>query len=210
MSLSKKRVEPHSREPIESSVRQRIVKGARSHFFAHGFRGVTMDDLAGELGMSKKTLYAHFRSKTALLEAVLTDKFLTVDADLARMTSGALPDIPATMYKLLGSFQRHLQEIQPPFVRDMHRNAPEMFKSIQRRRRTLVEKHFGKVLGEGRRQGIIRKDLPTGLMIEILLGTIDSIMNPTKLVELHLTPDIALSTSLKIFFHGVITCQPKL
>ena len=39
---------------------RRIVAGARRYFFAHGFRGVTMDDLAAELAMSKKTLYAHF------------------------------------------------------------------------------------------------------------------------------------------------------
>jgi hypothetical protein len=42
-------------------------------------------------------------------------------------------------------------------------------------------------------------------MIEILLGTINSIINPAKMVELHLTPDTALSTILKIFFNGVMT-----
>jgi len=193
-----------SQGTLEGSARQRIVAGAQCHFFAHGFRGVTMDDLAEELGMSKKTLYANFRSKTALLEAVLVDKFHRADADLGQVTSGGLPDIVSTVRQLLACLQRHLQEIQPPFVRDMHRNAPEMFKSIQGSRRKLVERHFGKVLTEGRRKGIIRKDIPTGLMIEILLGTIDSIINPAKIVELDVTPDTALSTILTIFFHGVI------
>jgi AcrR family transcriptional regulator len=200
------RIEPPSRRaPTRNSTRQRIIEGARSHFFTHGFRGVTMDDLAGELGMSKKTLYAHFSSKTALVVAVLDDKFRTVDADLGRVTSGGLPDIHATMHHLLGSLQQHIQEIQPPFVRDVHRNAPELFKSIQLRRRTMVEKHFGKVLGAGRRQGIVRKDIPTGTMIEILLGTIDAIVNPARMTELKLTPHTALSTILKIFFYGVLT-----
>jgi len=206
-------VDPPSRlAPARNSTRQRIVQGARNHFFANGFRGVTMDDLAGELGMSKKTLYAHFPSKTALLEAVLDDKFRTVDADLGRVTSGGLPDIHATMQQLLGSLQQHLQEIQPPFVRDVHRNAPELFKSIQLRRRAMVEKHFGKVLGEGRRQGIVRKDIPTGTMIEILLGTIDAIVTPARVTQLKLTPQTALSSILKIFFYGVLTesHRPKL
>ena len=44
-------------------IRQRIVEAARAHFFSHGFRRVTMDDLAEELGISKKTLYAHFPGK---------------------------------------------------------------------------------------------------------------------------------------------------
>jgi len=55
------------------SNRQRIVEAARTHFFSHGFRRVTMDDLAAELAISKKTLYAYFPSKTALLEDVLAD-----------------------------------------------------------------------------------------------------------------------------------------
>src|SRR5690349_12620790 len=64
---------------------RRIIAAARSYFFAHGFRSVTMDDLAADLGMSKKTLYAAFASKETLLEAVLNDKFTSVEADLARL-----------------------------------------------------------------------------------------------------------------------------
>lgn len=191
------------------AVRERIVAGARGHFFAHGFRGVTMDDLAREVGMSKKTLYAHFRSKETLLKAVLAVKFRQVDADLAQVTAGGRPGLVAAMRELVARLQRHLQEIQPPFVRDMHRTAPEMFKAIQARRRELVERHFGRVLGEGRRKGIIRRDISTGLMIEILLGAIDAILNPAKIVELGLAPEAALSTILTIFFQGVVTERNK-
>ncbi len=90
-----------------------------------------MDDLAEELGMSKKNaLRAHYRSKSVLLEAVLGDKFNEVEAELRRMTSGGMPDIVSTMRQLLTCLQRQLQEIQQPFVRDIHRHAPEMFRLI--------------------------------------------------------------------------------
>jgi AcrR family transcriptional regulator len=36
--------------------RQLIVSAARAHFFSHGFGRVTIDDLAEEFGISKKTL----------------------------------------------------------------------------------------------------------------------------------------------------------
>ena len=72
--------------------RQQIVEAARAHFFSHGFRSVTMDDLAEELGISKKTLYAHFPGKIALLEAVLANKFAGVEAKL-REVSRAHPTI---------------------------------------------------------------------------------------------------------------------
>ena len=55
---------------------ERIVAGARKHFFVHGFWSVTMDDLANELAISKKTLYTRFQSKAALLE----DRYPVVSA----------------------------------------------------------------------------------------------------------------------------------
>src|SRR6266436_1564863 len=93
-SLGKIRADAPHRSSGESG-RHRIVEAARAHFFNHGFRSVTMDDLAAELGISKKTLYAHFASKTVLLEAVLADKFASVSSTLERITREHPHDFPA-------------------------------------------------------------------------------------------------------------------
>src|ERR1044072_5308273 len=90
-----------SRRQKNSPVRQRIVDSARAHFFSHGFRSVTMDDLALELGISKKTLYAYFPGKFDLLEAVLADKLAGVEATLREVTRGRSRDFPATLRDLL-------------------------------------------------------------------------------------------------------------
>src|SRR4029078_5649114 len=81
--------------------RQRIIDAARAHFFNHGFRSVTMDDLAEELGISKKTLYAYFPGKFDLLEAVLADKLTSVEATLKEVTGAHPNDFPATLRELL-------------------------------------------------------------------------------------------------------------
>src|SRR5437660_12899470 len=129
--------------------RQRIVDAARIHFFSHGFRSVTMDDLAEELGISKKTLYAHFPGKVDLLEAVLADKFAGVEAALKEVTRAHPHDFPATLHELLAGTQRELDEIKPPFVRDMRQKAPDGFKVVEHRRASLIGRHFGKLFVEG-------------------------------------------------------------
>src|SRR6266568_9488945 len=121
--------------------RQRIVDAARAHFFSHGFRRVTMDDLAAELGISKKTLYAHFPGKIDLLEAVLADKFAGVEATLKEVTRAHPHDFPATLHALLAGTQRELDEIKPPFVRDMRQKAPDVFKVVEHRRAALIGRH---------------------------------------------------------------------
>ena len=193
----------------ENPAAQRMITAARRHFFAHGFRGVTMDDLAEELGMSKKTLYASFPSKETLLRAVLLDKFRSVEMDLDGIMAERSSDVLTALHRLLACMQWHTEEIQPPFVRDIRREAPETFNLVERRRREVIERYFGRLFEEGRRAGIIRKDLPARLMIEILLGTVQAIMNPSKMAELGLTPKTGYSAITTIILEGVLTGQGR-
>src|ERR1051326_2784375 len=118
----------------------RIVAAARRHFFAHGFRHVTMDDLAAELVASKKTLYASFPSKEALLEAVLKDKFQSVEADLERLAADTGGDALDNLKRVLACLQHHTADTHPPFVRDVRRAAPEMFRVIEPRGGDLIRR----------------------------------------------------------------------
>ncbi len=191
--------------PIQSSTRQRIVASARRHFFAYGFRAVTMDDLARELGMSKKTLYTHFRSKFELVQAILFDKAQDLETDLERITSEGSSDFLAALHRLLACIQQHLEEIQPPFVRDMRREGAEIFKSIESRRADLLHRYFGKFFADGRKAGIFRKDIPAKLVTEILLSATQAIMNPEKVAELGLTPKTGFSAIITVILEGVVT-----
>jgi len=200
---------PHSRRPPQERRRdnpaaQRIVTAARAHFFAHGFRRVTMDDLAEELGMSKKTLYASFPSKAALLQAVLMDKFRNVESDLDAIMAQRSDDTLTELQRFLACMQQHAEEIQPPFVRDIRREAPELFQVIEKRRREMIQRYFGKIFAEGRKAGLVRKDIPVKLIIEILLGAVQAIMNPPKMDELGLDPKTGYSSIVSVILDGVI------
>lgn len=202
-SVRKTRVDASHRSS-DNSIRQRVVEAARAHFFSHGFRNVTMDDLATELGISKKTLYAHFTGKTALLEAVLADKFASVSSALERITREHRGDFPAALHQLLAGMQRELDEIKPPFVRDMRLKAPDAFKAIERRRGEMIQRYFGKLFIDGQRTGMLRRDVPGKLMIEILLGAVQAIMNPPKIEELGLLPKSAFTGIINVVLEGVL------
>jgi AcrR family transcriptional regulator len=163
-----------------------------------------MDDLAEELAISKKTLYAHFPSKIALLEAVLADKFASVKAKLEEITRAYPHDFSAALHELLANTQRELDEIKPPFVRDMRQKAPHVFKVVERRRAELIQRHFGKLFAEGQRAGKVRKDIPAKLIIEILLGAVQAIMNPPKIEVLGLTPKSGFTAIVKVVLEGAL------
>ena len=163
-----------------------------------------MDDLANDLGISKKTLYTHFPSKTALVEAVLKNKFQEVEEDLSRLASEHSSDMEATIHHFLRSVQRHTAEIQPPFVRDIGRETPELFEIVEQRRRQLIRQHFGALLKKGRKTGVIRKDIPVHLLVEILLGAVQAIMIPARLTELGLTLETGYSAIIRVILEGAM------
>jgi TetR/AcrR family transcriptional regulator, cholesterol catabolism regulator len=183
----------------------RIVAGARRHFFAHGFRRVTMDELAGELGMSKKTLYVSFPGKLDLLRAVIANKAAELGADLEQITSQKEADFQDKLARLLQCVQKHIGEIQPPFVRDVRREAPEVFETIEKLRRELLQRHFGRLFEQGRKAGLVRRDIPVQMIIEVLLGAVTSIVNPQKVEALGTTPRTALLTVISVVLEGVLT-----
>ena len=193
----------------DRTARQRIIRAAREQFLAHGFHGVTMDDLAQGLGMSKKTIYAHFPSKTALLEAMLLDKFRCAEEELEAITSECSADFPTGLHRLLACVQRHTEEIRPPFVRDIQREAPDLFKLVQARRRDVIQRSFSKLLGEGRREGLIRSDTPVHLLIEILLGAVEAVVNPPRLAELGLSPKTAITAVISVILDGALTPEGR-
>jgi AcrR family transcriptional regulator len=191
--------------PRNRSARQRILAAAREHFFAHGFHGVTMDDLAEEMGMSKKTIYAHFPSKNALLEAMLLEKFRSAEDEMQAIALECSADFTTGLHRLLACVQRQTDEIRPPFLRDMQREAPELFKVVQARRREVIQRYFTKLLGDGRREGLIRKDIPVHLIIEILLGAVEAIVNPLRLAELGLSIKSGITAVISVIFEGAFT-----
>jgi AcrR family transcriptional regulator len=184
--------------------RARIVTRARTHFFTHGFRTVTMSDLAAEMGMSKKTLYVHFPSKTALLQTVIDDKLAAVQNDLVPVIEDDRLPFAGRLQRLLATLRMHMGEIHPAFVRDIKKEAPELFARIQQGRRQLIQRGFGKLLEEGRRAGDVRRDIPVKLLIEMLIGTVDAMVVPARMDEPGITPRTALTQIVTVFLEGVL------
>lgn len=210
---SRARPRAGQRNPSDTStaqVRARIIAAARQHFLSHGFRGVTMDDLARELGMSKKTFYAHFSSKLALVEAVIRDKADRVETDLARITAQPSSDFMKTLHELLACMQGHTGEILPPFIRDLRREAPDLFKIIEDRRRKLIQLHFASLFARGREQGKVRKDVPTELIVGVLLAATQAIMNPAMMEVLGLSPKQGYLGIISIVLEGALTTRRRI
>ncbi len=166
-----------------------------------------MDDLAVELRMSKKTMYVHFASKTALLEAVLRDKLQRAEEAL----KGAMKadNFSKQLEALLACLREQTEEIQPAFVRDMQREAADLFAVVQEGRARLIQCYFGQLLSSGQKAGRIRKDIRVELMIDALIGAVNGAIYPARMMELGMTPKMGLGKIIDIFLNGVAIHERK-
>jgi hypothetical protein len=69
----------------------------------------------------------------------------------------------------------------------------------------VAQRYIAKLLADGRKAGMIRKDIPVKLVIEILVGAAHAIMKPPKMAELRLTPKTGFSAIITVILEGVIT-----
>lgn len=63
--------------PAKPAMKDRILETADQLFYLRGIRAIGVDTIAAEIGISKRTLYNHFPSKDALIEAYLKRRFVT-------------------------------------------------------------------------------------------------------------------------------------
>ena len=124
-----------------SEVRDRIVRVAERVFLRSGFSRVLMDDLARELGMSKKTVYSHFASKEDLLRSVLAHRVSEVDEGLAAIVR-ARESFPAKLGHVARFLQGRIGEVSPVFLEDIRRYAPECFRVVEEFRGRAIPQLF--------------------------------------------------------------------
>ena len=183
----------------------RILAEARRQFFARGYARFTMADLATELGMSKKTLYRHFRGKHAIAAAVIDD----MAAEIRRDAEAVLRDRRLTLAEklrgFLGGMMERFAELTPATLRDMQRFAPDLHRRIEELRSRNIPYIFGRFIEEGQASGAVRDDINTAFAVEFYLHAVQALMQPEAQRRLHLGPPDVLKNALDLFFGGLLT-----
>ncbi len=184
------------------NVRGLVISEAKRLFFQHGFRRVTMEEIAANLRMSKKTIYGLFPSKEDLIKGVV---FSIMMPKIARMSelmerSSGVAELFASAVEV---FHTLGHEISEPMMSDM-RMMPELWREIEERRLAVLS-HLGEVIERGKKTGEVRPDLNTDLFLRIFMQTISRIANPSMMLELNLRPSDLGPQIFGIFFHGILT-----
>ncbi|QIA06671.1 TetR/AcrR family transcriptional regulator [Draconibacterium halophilum] len=152
-----------------------IIENVGRLYFKKGIRAVTMDDVAAEFGISKKTLYQYFSDKKGLVTQVI--EFFIEESN---KTFKQLDDKNAVDSILL--IRKHVAFIYKFYNngidKDLKKYYPELYKKINEIKRERIFTSTIDNLKLGMTQGMYRTDLDPYLIAKLQVGRMLFTMNP--------------------------------
>ncbi len=194
--------------PKEDNTNQRIIEAAREKFFANGFSKVTMDEIASELGISKKTMYQHFDSKDKLIDAVMEWQIITVKSQITEHMRNS-SDFVERMYGLWTTMGKQFCTISRQFHEDLRKFRPDLWKKISEHRKQNILGNFSRMIDEGIQNGFVRNDINRDIMVLMYLGAIQSIVNPEVISEHSFSTEEAFKSVLRLYLDAILTDKAR-
>lgn len=196
---------PARRPAAETPIVARILRQARAHLFEHGYAQCTMDDLATELGMSKKTLYRHFAGKDELVRAVIDGLGREVRAHADALIADRRLSLAEKLHGFAAGMVERLTRINPRLLRDLQRFAPDLHRQLVEMREKNIPYVFGRFIEEGQQAGMVRRDIDTAFAVQFFLHAMQGLTHPATMDRLGLVPRDIAPRAIALLFGGLLT-----
>jgi AcrR family transcriptional regulator len=193
---------------IENSDETRILEAATDRFMAAGLYKVTMDEIASDLRMSKKTVYKFFPSKEILLQAIVHALMKKVEGEVQGVIASDKP-LEEKLTTLLTFVGKVMRKFSRPFMTDVQRFAPSLWKEIETFRRERVLSQLQQMFRQAKKEGAFREDLDPDLFFLVLNTTIQGIMNPQVLSQQPFSAEEAFQGIFRILYEGALTDEAR-
>jgi AcrR family transcriptional regulator len=151
--------------------KERIIQEARNLFLRLGIRSVSMDDIATQLGISKKTVYQHFQDKDELVDRVLQmqiDNMQEETTETVQSASNAIEEIFNTMDMMV----KHSRNMNPMVLFDLQKYHLSSFQKFHAYKNDFLLNIISNNLKKGVEEGLYRSDIKIEILSKFRLETL--------------------------------------
>ncbi len=183
---------------------QNIVEQVAKMYLDYGIKGVTMDDVAHKLAISKKTLYQYFNDKKELVWAVL--EYLNgkrhIDFSILEEHDTNAIDELFIFYKIqIQMIKNH----KPAFVHDLRKYYLDIYTHFQKiKHKRILESIKGNLI-KGKKEGLYRNELNEDIISRLNLMRIEAIMNTDIFSIEELVSTDLFSEIFRYNFFGIVS-----
>ncbi|MCE7073331.1 MULTISPECIES: TetR/AcrR family transcriptional regulator [unclassified Dyadobacter] len=159
-------------------MKERIIKSALSLFWRYGIKSVTMDDIAKDLGISKRTIYQHYSDKEAILALVIQKEIMDQKCEIEKLEEKAANPIEQIMHSST-QMQNTLSEMNPALLYDLKKYYPKAWEQFETYKHEFLLKNIRENLVSGIEQGLYRPDIDVDILALLRIEQIVLAFDPT-------------------------------
>jgi AcrR family transcriptional regulator len=191
-----------------TELRDRILACAQLQLWELGHRGMRVEELARDVGISKRTLYEEFPSKQDMAREALGRRIEQLHASLDEILARER-DEPTQLRELAKQIASVYADARPPFWRDVS-STPSLRELVEAARRH-ADATLEQVIRSGVKRKRFRADVDPRLVRRALLGAVEAIVQPEQLSAEGLSVDQAYVAIVDLIVNGlaVATSSPR-
>lgn len=139
-------------------MKEKIITKATDLFLKLGFKSVTMDDIAGEMCISKKTIYKYFCNKELLIEEATELVHKTIHQTIDTIVAKSYNPIEEN-FEIRKMFKEMFNTGGTSPAYQLKKHYPEIYDSVMSRELNECNTVFRQNIEKGIQQGLYRKEI---------------------------------------------------
>ncbi len=187
-------------------MREKIIHKSEELFLNFGFKSVTMDDIAGEMGISKKTIYVHFPNKTKLVEATTLHMFETISCGIDSIC--ALQKNPIEeIFDIKAFVMDHLKNEKSSPQYQLQKYYPKIFATLKSKQFEVMQGCVTENLKRGINQGLYRENINIDFISRIYFNGMVTLKDQELFPLKKFSMNALMENYLEYHLRGI--CTPK-
>ena len=187
-----------------AGMKEKILDTATDLFLTRGFKSVTMDDLAEEMGISKKTIYSHFSNKTALVEQCTLHLFHKIANGIDCICSQGKNPIEE-LFEIKQFAMMNLKDEKSSPQYQLKKYYPRIYSTLHQKQFEVVKDCVRSNIVRGMELGIYRDNLNVDFIARIYFASLTSLKDDS-LFPRHSFPMVQLMDEyLEYHLRGITT-----
>jgi len=187
-------------------VQERIRQKADELFRRYGIRSVTMDEIAAQLGMSKKTIYQFYADKDQLVDAVAIDE-IQFSQDCCMRDMAASANAIEEIFRVMEFVEIMFRNMNPSMLYDLEKYHPAGYKKFLEHKNKFLYDMIKRNLERGIKEELYRPEINVEIMTRyrlesMMLALNTEIFSPAKFNLVELQKEI-----IEHFLYGVSTLK---
>ncbi len=185
-------------------MREKILHKAKELFLNLGFKSVTMDDLAQEMGISKKTIYSHFENKTKLIEETTMHIFWFISNGIDAIVAQKKNPIEE-LYEIKRFVMLHLKDEKSSPSYQLQKYYPKLWDLLRGKQFEIMQDCVLANVKRGVEQGIYRDNLNIDFVARIYFSGVMSVKDGNMFPSHKFPMSQLMDNYLEYHLRGIVT-----